>query len=152
MIIDRKNISDYGLVYDRNDEGIKYAAAHINKYLKICMGTEFADFLEHKHFISIGKNSISEKIIENDPISNDKYDGYRIIFRDGNVYIFGNSIRSTIYGVYAFIEKFLGVRWFHKNAEFTPKLNEINVEEKDIFEWSYFPQRELTYLPFTTDW
>ncbi|MBQ7348814.1 MAG: DUF4838 domain-containing protein, partial [Clostridia bacterium] len=152
MIIDAKNLSDYGLLYDKSDAGLTYAAEHINEYFYKCDGLKFADYNGQKHFISIGNNDKSKCVIAANPIGEDKYDGYRICFDDGNIYIFGNYIRATVYGVYAFIEKFMGVRWFHKDAELTPRFDALNIEEKDIFEWAYFPQRELTYHSFSTDW
>ena len=152
MIINAKNVAKYGLLYDKNDQGLVYAANHINEYFYKCAGLKFADYDGQELFISIGNTAQAKEMIEKNPIAEDKYDGYRIIFKDGNVFIFGNYIRSTVYGVYAFIEKYMGVRWFHKDAELTPKITQLNIEEKDVFEWAYFPQRELTYHSFTTDW
>ena len=152
MIINAKTVLDYGLLYDKSNDGLCYAAKHINKYAYKCANIKFADYDKQKHFISIGNTAPAKTIIENNPIGEDKYDGYRIVFDDGNIYIFGNYIRATIFGVYAFIEKFMGVRWFHKDAELAPKVQQFEIAEKDIFEWAYFPQRELTYHSFSTDW
>lgn len=151
MVIDKNNVAEYGLLYDET-EGLEYCAAHINAYFYKCVGLKFDKYVGQKHYISIGANEKSEKIISANPIDQNKYDGYRIIFKDENIYIFGNEIRSTVYGTYAFIEKYLGVRWFHNDAELAPRANELVIDEKEVFEWAYFPQRELTYAPFTTDW
>ncbi|MBQ4244054.1 MAG: hypothetical protein II702_03975, partial [Clostridia bacterium] len=52
-------------------------------------------------------------------------DGF-LIFSDGShLIIRGGSERGTLYGVYTFLEEYLGVRWF------TPKLEEVP-ESKDI--------------------
>ena len=152
IILGKNTIACYGLKYNENDAGLSYAVKHLNTYLNKCAKLCLEKYSNQEHFISIGNNELSKDVIIENPISDNFYDGYRILFRDGNIYIFGNHIRSTIYGVYAFIEKFLGVRWFHKNSEFVPQKSVVEINEEDIFEYSYFPQRELTYLPFTTDW
>jgi hypothetical protein len=152
IILDKDNAVCYGLKYDESDAGLRYAAKHLNTYLDKCAKLSLEKYINQKCFISIGYNDLSKNVIKENPISKNHYDGYRILFRENNVYIFGGHIRSTIYGVYAFIEKFLGVRWFHKNAEYVPEKSAIEIKQEDIFEYSYFPQRELTYLPFTTDW
>lgn len=121
IILDKDNAVCYGLKYDESDAGLRYAAKHLNTYLDKCAKLSLEKYINQKCFISIGYNDLSKNVIKENPISDNYYDGYRILFRENNVYIFGGHIRSTIYGVYAFIEKFLGVRWFHKNAEYVPE-------------------------------
>ena len=57
--------------------------------------------------------------------SNIKEDGFRLLADGENFVIAGPNSRGTLYGVYTFLEEYLGVRWF------TPKL-EVVPENKDV--------------------
>ncbi len=64
---------------------------------------------------------------------------------EGNLYIQGGTPRGTLYGVYRFLEKFLGFRCFRRDIETINSLDalilpEINICEKPAFEYreAYF--------------
>ena len=72
-------------------------------------------------------------------------EGYIIKTIDEDILIAGNTPRATIYGVYSFLEKFLGFRCFTKDIEKIDKkteliLNDMLVVEKPAFEYreAYF--------------
>ncbi len=68
----------------------------------------------------------------------------------GNVFIQGGSPRGTLYGVYRFLERFLGFRCFRRDIETIDARNELILEETDICEKPAFEYREA-YFRFAFD-
>ncbi|MBN2640756.1 MAG: DUF4838 domain-containing protein [Victivallales bacterium] len=87
-----------------------------------------------------------------------KADGYTIAVKNGNIYIFGHDTKDgttstkcgfskgTLFGVYTFIEKYLGVRWFMPGEEgeyYMPKstitVKDSVLTENPDFRWRYIP-------------
>lgn len=58
-------------------------------------------------------------------------DDYRMVLKDGNLMINGG-MRGVLYGVYSFLEKYLGVRFFSKTCE--------RIAYKSVFELSDFDE------------
>lgn len=79
------------------------------------------------------------------------------IYRDGNtIYIAGRTPAGTLYGTYAFIEDFLGVRFFHAEAEYVPSVKNITISKADLFRQPWAEQRLLnewkgSVAPFSID-
>ncbi|MBR1968652.1 MAG: hypothetical protein IKA11_04590 [Clostridia bacterium] len=142
MIINKSNISDFGLVFNSDNKASVYAAKEFNKYLERCCGFKLENYKDNKHFISIGYNAQSATIIDGADKTTLKESGLRIAFKGGNAYIYGGSDKGVIYGVYEFLERFLGVKFLTATDEVTPKNDELKVEEKDIECNPCFPQRE----------
>ncbi|MHC4404763.1 MAG: hypothetical protein ACYTG0_34360 [Planctomycetota bacterium] len=86
-------------------------------------------------------------------------DGFRIVTRADNVYILGpdtaeglrtpagGSSTGTRNGTYAFIERFLGVRWLvpGKGGDYVPKSPSITVPETDLVDAPFFLNRRVPY-------
>lgn len=51
----------------------------------------------------------------------------RIVIGDGNIAIAGGHPRGTLYGVYAFLEKYLGVRFLTRDHTFVPPVRDALV-------------------------
>ncbi len=68
----------------------------------------------------------------------------------GDVIIQGGSPRGTLYGVYRFLEKFLGFRCFRRDIETIEALDALILPETDIYEKPAFEYREA-YFRFAFD-
>ena len=86
-----------------SDAVSRFAAGELAKYLQRVTGAEFPDdnSKKHKHFIRL-------------EIGNRKpADGFSIaVDPDGNIRINGNNARGLVYGVYDFLERVAGCRFF----------------------------------------
>ncbi len=92
-------------------------------------------------FISIGDTSMAQMAgIKTDSI---KYDGYRIQSVDGNLYIKANLDRGLKYGIYGFIERFIGVRWLTNKYTYIPEQTQtLNAYPCNVVDEPVFQMRE----------
>ncbi len=72
-------------------------------------------------------------------------DGYVIQIHPGSILIAGGSHKGTLYGVYEFLENYLGCRFWAPNAEFIPKKAEIILPVADVVDNPAFGWREVYY-------
>lgn len=70
----------------------------------------------------IGANNLHDKEIRDLP-----EDGFIIRTSQKNILIAGNSAKGTLYGVYEFIEKYLGCRKWDAHAAYTPKFSSLSI-------------------------
>lgn len=104
--------------------------------------------------ISIGNTKLAASVINKAGI---KEDGYAILSQGGNVIITGNRVKGTLYGVYTFVEKYLGCRkWYTGPPQFTRIKTltlpaDLSLYENPVFEYreSYFPG---IFDPEYADW
>ena len=98
-----------------------YLLRALNKNIPVIKESEYTE----GDFISVGNTDLFNK--ENFDISVLKEEGYALYEKDGNMYIFGGSQRGHLYGVYAFLEEDLGVRWWTvKGEESVPVLKKLS--------------------------
>ena len=72
--------------------------------------------------VLLGSTAYSEKIKPSDTVSRDGF----LIYSDGSrLLIRGGSERGTLYGVYTFLEEYLGVRWFTPTLEKIPECSDV---------------------------
>jgi hypothetical protein len=75
----------------------------------------------------------------------------RIIIRRDNVAIAGGRPRGTLYGVYTFLEDYVGVRFLTPNHTHVPAIEAQHVlEEIDLVVTSVARYRALPILPIVT--
>ena len=60
---------------------------------------------------------------------------------DGNLYIYGGSQRGTMYGVYAFLEREMGVRWYTSSYTKIPSVSVFRLDSLNHTESPAFRQR-----------
>lgn len=83
--------------------------------------------------------------------TDDKYgkDGFRIYTDSDKLYIIGGRPRGVLYGVYEFLESYIGWRFLTKDFSYLKNINDINLidinesqipvlEYRDVFWYSYF--------------
>jgi len=79
-------------------------------------------------------------------------DGFIIRTRGEDIVIAGKTPRGTVYGVYYFLEKYIGFKCFTKDTEIFETIETLIVEDLDIFENPAFEYREVYFRSaFDTD-
>jgi len=74
-----------------------------------------------------------------------KEDGFIIRTVGEDIVITGRTPRGTIYGVYRFLELFIGFRCFTKDVETFDRMDELIVEDLDITDNPAFEYREVYF-------
>ena len=124
--LDYKSLSEYTIV----TENIAVADT-LNVYLKKSLGIELPiknDFQGNNKYIHLKYNSD----ILNDFIS--------LSFSNNSITIQGNNSKMLSYGVYEFLERFVGVRWYSKDFTLVPEISSINIPL----------DKEIIYKPLVT--
>ena len=132
MYIVQNGKSDFVIVTaDSSDECIQTAANELQTYLEKISGAELeivseADFDGEKAIV-LGETEL-QKSIKSIDRSQIKEDGF-VLYSDGAyLLIAGEDSRGTLYGVYTFLEEYLGVRWFTPTLEVVPESKDIIVD------------------------
>ena len=117
--LDYDSLSEYTIV--TKDRAL---ADTLNVYLKKSIGVELPienKLKGDKKFIHLKYNS--------DVLT----DFNSLIFSDYSITIQGNNSKMLRYGVYEFLENFLGVRWYSTDLTVIPKISKINIPfDKEI--------------------
>lgn len=114
--ISGRSIGDYVIVIPENAlEVERYAADELKKYIDIASGTDIAIKIDSEPVsdceILVGETSRRPK----DPSLEEEE--YEIAATKGQLSICGGKGRGTLYGVYTYLEKYLGWRWFSIDTE-----------------------------------
>ncbi len=133
MYIAEDGETDWAIVTAENpDDCILTAVDELQTYLtKIC-GAEFEHITENN--LTEGQNAIvlGETQLEKGILTVDreeiKVDGFRLFSNGDYLFIAGKDSRGTLYGVYTFLEEYLGVRWFTPTLEVVPESEDIVVD------------------------
>lgn len=130
MFIVKNGESDFVIATEENpDECIVTASEELQTYIEKVSGARLNIVSENEitsedKAILLGNTEIGKSIKEIDT-SAIKEDGFRF-FADGtHLLIAGEDSRGTLYGVYTFLEDYMGIRWY------TPKLEKVP-ESKNI--------------------
>ena len=132
MAIVEDGTSNFVIVTEENpDATTKTAVKELQTYIKKISGAKIKSVTENEakpedKAIILGKTMLEKEIVE---INRKKIaqDGFKL-YSDGNhLFISGADSRGTLYGVYTFLEDYLGVRWFTPELEVVPE-NEIVFE------------------------
>lgn len=124
--LDYKSLSEYTIV----TENIAVADT-LNVYLKKSLGIELPiknDFKGNNKYIHLKYNSD----ILNEFIS--------LSFSNNSITIQGNNSKMLSYGVYEFLERFVGVRWYSTDFTLVPEISSINIPL----------DKEIIYKPLVT--
>ena len=107
-----------------------------------------------KNEILIGK--VNRPEIKNISFEELQKDGYQIKNTGKNLIIAGGSDKGTLYGVYTFLENYLGCRKYTSKVAYIPKTEIIKLKPFDITEVPHFTYREVYYRdvfdPEFMDW
>lgn len=113
-------------------------------------------------FLADAKNTIYIGTVSNTPglsgeiqkkLKEAGNDAFNIRIASGKVFITGKDSRSALYGTYAFLEKYLGVRWFYPGemGEYCPVKQSILLRDGDDFQQADYKYRELSVCGSSSD-
>ncbi len=133
------------------DECERFAASELQKY--IYRATDvlvpyFSDICPKRSVeIIVGKDARNARdYVTDEELNGLGYEGFLIrVSDDGTVLICGNKSRGTLYGVYAFLEKFLGFRCLTSKIERIDRKSELAVTSGDIIEKPDFEYRDAYF-------
>lgn len=106
-----------------------FAANELAKYINLSTGAELAvvtdDLPETEREIIVGKTKrAQDSFVDRASLGTD---GFMIKAADEKLIIAGGEIRGTLYGVYDFLEDFLGCRFFTATLETVPQIYSLTV-------------------------
>ncbi|MDD6800812.1 MAG: DUF4838 domain-containing protein [Firmicutes bacterium] len=140
LTIDGKNIGDYKIVIpDEATESEKYAAEELKKYIQRATGTELE--------IKIG--GTSERMISVKNSGEGKEESFSIV-SDGKgvLTISGGGDRGTIYGVYEFLEKYVGWRFLAQDYDVIYPADKIELKNLSDTQSPRFDWRDSYWKPY----
>lgn len=119
------------LTEDAPDECILTAVDELQAYIEKISGAELEHVTESGYIggkaIVLGETSIEKEIADVDRAQIGA-DGF-MIYSDGSyLLIAGGDERGTLYGVYTFLEEYLGVRWFTPTLEVVPESKDVVID------------------------
>ncbi|MBQ4625900.1 MAG: DUF4838 domain-containing protein [Clostridia bacterium] len=124
--------SDFVIVTENTpDECILTAVDELQTYLKKISGAELEWVPESEYdggkAIVIGETELEKEITEVDRAEIGA-DGF-LLYSDGTYFLIaGGDSRGTLYGVYTFLEEYLGVRWFTPTLEVVPESADVVID------------------------
>ena len=125
--------SDYYIaVPDSHGECIDTAAEELQTYIEKISGVKLAvasesALPEGADAVYLGETALSDAV--DFDYSSIKEDGF-LLYSDGeNFIIRGEDDRGTLFGVYTFLEEYLGVRWFTPTLERVPENDDIVIDK-----------------------
>lgn len=145
MLIDKKNCLEYGIVTDGTPSA-EYAKQELQNFIQQSCGFCLKDYNGQPHYISLGENAYSQNIVAEYDFSDLNEEGFYILPKDGNVYVFGASPKSVIFGAYEFLEEYLGIRFLAFDCTHVPTRACLEIPEKAIKRAPISAQR--TYLSY----
>lgn len=133
MVIVDDGVSDFYIVTSENpDECIVTATTELQTYLEKISGAKLSIVTENNlpaesKAILVGETELEKDIVEIDRAAI-KADGFRL-YSDGDYFVIaGADSRGTLYGVYTFLEEYLGVRWFTPTLEVVPENEDVIID------------------------
>lgn len=142
--------SDYYIVTpDSHGECIDTAAEELQTYIEKISGVKLpvvteAQLPEGADAVYLGATAASEAIDFDYSVI--KEDGFRLYCNGEDFIIRGEDDRGTLFGVYTFLEEYLGVRWFTPTLERVPESDDVIIDENldRIIEPSFAVRRNDT--------
>ncbi len=155
----RDQASEFVIYHDEAaPSSVVMAASELQEYLYKASSAKLAIVHEPRPpMICLGDNAASRAAglsVEKIPI-----EGFRIVTKAGSIFILGpdtadgqrtpggGASTGTRNGTYAFIERFLGVRWLvpGKHGDYLPKSTSIVIPETDFTDAPFFLNRRVPY-------
>ena len=72
-------------------------------------------------------------------------EGFTVAAKGRSIFIYGGSLRGTMYGVYTFLEDSFGIRWFTPECTVVPQKSEWSFSD---FEYSQSPALEYRFVQY----
>ncbi len=143
------NGSAYYSIYYGKDESpiVEHAAYELKQWLDEIGGTDFT-ITNDKNLdgpkIIVGKNNaFVDSMAAEIQLDSIKDDGFRILTFNNDIYITGVIDRGTMYGVYHFLDIYMGMRWLSPEFTVVPSKNKITVVKTNDLQNPRFAYREI---------
>lgn len=141
MRIDRDLLKKYKILLADADDGIENAGRTLQRYAERATSVSIPIAKEangHAVILSL-TNGEKTNAYRNRLVS----DGFATFLSDENIYITANTPRGVLYGVYDFLERFLGIRFLRSDCEYVPQTDAFEIPS-ELVSNPDFPMR--TYL------
>ena len=147
--------SDYTIIlFPTASESERTAAEELRQYIQKINGADIpikTNYLQNnKHCIYIGFHPFIAKVIGASKPDNDD-DGFTYKTIDDNLYIYGGAARGTMYGVFTFMEKEFGVKWYTKSCTIIPKIKKYALRKITHSEHPKIKYRFVEFYNFSSD-
>ncbi|MHA1698252.1 MAG: DUF4838 domain-containing protein [Promethearchaeota archaeon] len=150
MTLKIKNIKSVVLAKDCSPSQ-NYAAEELIRYIEISTGLKLGKIIIEKELptnvIVVGDHPDIPKLKTDINLEELGDEGYWISIDDDRIIIAGSKVRGALFGVYAFLEEFLGIRFYAPEAYYILKNNddlEFPMTSKKSL--PAFKYRAITYL------
>lgn len=150
MIVDKSNFFEYGILTDGTPSA-EFAKQELQNFIEKCCGFRLPDYSGQPHYISLGENTYSQDIIADYDLSDLNQEGFYILPKDGNIFIFGASLKSVVFGAYEFLERYLGVRFLAPECSHTPAKSCFELPKEEVKCVPISPQRLYLSLDASED-
>ena len=148
--------SDYTIITpDDATPAEQYAAEELRDHLEKISGVTLDILVESEAgdgpHIYVGPGKKAKGFISDAELKSLGEEGLIIRTSGNDLYIVGGRPRGTLYGVYAFLEDHLGVRWYAPDETYIPKMNSIQLGSIDDKQLPGFEYREPYFSPGRED-
>jgi hypothetical protein len=153
-ILFKDNATNWKICLDKDASKTDIYAAHelqsaLKKISNVDFQIEYSGNIPEENAIIIGSLDSSFAIRSNAAalkLEKSKLDSFAIYTIGKNLYLAGNNSRSSLYAVYAFLQKELGVRWFWPgdDGEFIDKKSSYSLTALNVNVTPVFRFREMT--------
>ncbi len=144
--------SDYVIVLPQDaSSSQEWAAKQLKKYLqkigKFNFPIEKSSNLRNSKSIVLGNNlPILKELILDFNIEELGEEGFYIKTIGETIIIAGSKIRGTVYGVFSFLEDYIGCRFYASEIEIIPEKEKIELPDIDDMQIPDFEYRMVTYM------
>lgn len=150
LVLIQNGLSDYVIVYPENaTETDLKAASELQSYLKEISGVELPMRTDAEPAIAseivVGyTNRSGAGQFDTDKLG---HEGFAIESVGQRIFIAGSGVRGALYGVYTFLEEYLGCRFYASDFEKIPKSDSVSVKEiKRNEQIPAFEYREIDFV------
>lgn len=140
--------SDYKLVLPEDAAGlIQIAASEFNKFFSESTGVTLPVIADKEvqsgeHYISIGETSLLKETDISYTYDELGRDGYKIVTKDGNLYLIGGREFGSLYAVYEFLEYVIDYKFFAEDCyTLTKGVSDIPLYAFDVTDIPDIPLR-----------
>ncbi len=145
LVLVEDSNSDYQIIVSKTyDDNNAKAAAEFQKYVERVSGYRMEiqtdDIPASEKEILIGSSDRTSDLVD---VSDLDEDGFIIKVINDKLIIAGGKEKGTLYGVYTFLEDYLGCRKYSAEVTIVPQKETISIDQIDIKQEPYFSFREL---------
>lgn len=128
----------------------KLAAEELKNYIEESCGASLAIVTSNSNLpaksIVLGHHNIAANEVKKTTIEELEDEGFCFKFSENHIIIFGSPVRGTLYGVYSFLEEFLGIKFLDPEFTVVPKVENVALPIIETIHKPSFDFRMVTYL------